>query len=77
MANELNNFLVDKRIVDRNIDKGLLGRKDFEGYLEKLPDVEELSEVVDLSEDGQNAEGEAAEGAEGEAAPAPEATEGA
>lgn len=71
MANELNNFLVDKRIVDRNIDKGLLGRKDFEGYLEKLPDVEELSEVVDLSE------GEAAEGAEGEAAPAPEATEGA
>jgi hypothetical protein len=31
--------LFDRRIVERNIKKGLLSRKDYEKHLKSLPDV--------------------------------------
>jgi len=38
---------VDKRTVERNINKGLLTEADFQKYLTALPDVESKSELVD------------------------------
>jgi hypothetical protein len=40
--------LVDKRIVDRNIRKGLLTKRDYETHVETLPDRAGQSEVLDL-----------------------------
>ncbi|MBO6940254.1 MAG: hypothetical protein JJ863_35100 [Deltaproteobacteria bacterium] len=58
--------LVDRRTVDRNIEKGLLTRKDYEAYLGKLKDSEDNAETVSLEEDEVEAEG-ADEAAETEA----------
>ena len=59
MAKNLDEQLVDRRTVERNIQKGLLTRKDYEGYLGKLKDVEDNAETVDLEEE-EAAEGEEA-----------------
>lgn len=40
--------LIDKRIVERNITKGLVDRAAYEAQLESLPDVSGNAEVVDL-----------------------------
>lgn len=44
MANER---LVDKRTIERNIQKGLLSEAEFQKYLSALPDVAAKSEMVD------------------------------
>lgn len=62
MAKQVDDFLVDKRIVERNMKKGLLGKKEYEQYLKSLADVEENAEVVDLEAEEEAAEGEATEG---------------
>lgn len=46
-----NDRLVDKRIVERNIRKGLLKEADYEKYLKALPDVAAKSEMVDYGQD--------------------------
>ena len=51
MAKALDEQLVDRRTVERNIQKGLLSRKDHEAYLKGLSDAEGNAEVVDLEED--------------------------
>ena len=38
--------LVDKRIVERNIRKGLLSTQDFETYLESLEDLQGRFEMI-------------------------------
>ena len=38
--------LVDKRIVERNIRKGLLSNQDFETYLERLEDLQGRFEMI-------------------------------
>ena len=38
--------LVDKRIVERNIRKGLLSAQDYESYLERLEDLEGRFEMI-------------------------------
>lgn len=43
---EYHPLLIDKRIVDRNIAKGLIKRKDFEKHLESLADAGENAEMV-------------------------------
>jgi len=68
MAKNLDEQLVDRRIVERNIEKGLLTRKDYDKYLDKLKDVEDNAEEVVLEEEEEAAEGEAEEGAEEAAA---------
>ena len=39
MADTLENKVVDRRVVQRYLRKGLLDEKDYEQYLKKLPDV--------------------------------------
>lgn len=71
------NFLIDKRVVERNIAKGLVDPNEYQRIVEALPDLE--SNCVRVSLDGEPAAeagtGEAAqaEGAEQPAAPAAEA----
>ena len=38
-------FLLDKRVVERNLAKGILTRADLDKHLTKLPDVEHNAEV--------------------------------
>jgi len=42
----LDPILIDKRVVERNIKKGLLSREDFDKALGALPDVAEQSEKM-------------------------------
>lgn len=41
-------WLVDRRIVERNIKKGLISREDYKKYLAQLPDAEGNAEVVHI-----------------------------
>ena len=61
MAKNLDEKLVDRRTVERNIQKGLLTQKDYEGYLGKLKDAEDNAETVSLEEDEPAGEEAAAE----------------
>ncbi len=38
--------LIDKRVVERNIKKGLVSREIFEKHLHSLPDVADQAETV-------------------------------
>ena len=42
-------LLMDKRVVERNIEKGLITREEYEEYRAKLPDLEEECEEVEVS----------------------------
>jgi len=41
--------LVDRRVIERNIGKKLVSQNDFEAYLKALPDSEPNAEVVRVS----------------------------
>ena len=41
--------LFDKRVVRRNIDRGLVSQKDYDAYLKGLGDVEDECEPVEVS----------------------------
>ena len=45
--------LVDKRIVERNISKGLLSESEYQKYLTALPDVASKAEMVDYGVDAE------------------------
>lgn len=45
---ELNDKIVDKRIVERNIKKGVISRADYEKHIKKLADVADNAEEVSL-----------------------------
>ena len=71
------NNLIDKRVVKRFIQKGLVDKAEFEKQIEALPDMEEnsmpaLSEDTDPAEEAEAAEA-AAETDETEASDAPDA----
>ncbi len=40
--------LVDKRIVERNIERGLVSETDYQKYLKDLTDVEVNADVIRL-----------------------------
>lgn len=50
--------LFDKRVIDRNLDKGLINQDDVNEYLTNLPDMESESEPLLL--DAEETEEEAA-----------------
>ncbi|MFK8002629.1 MAG: hypothetical protein AB8H86_23770 [Polyangiales bacterium] len=86
MASKLTDQIVDKRLVERNIRKGLITRKAADKHVADTKDVADNIESVpyydpEVPEEELAAEGEAAEGAEAPDAPAdapaPAATEGA
>lgn len=45
--------LVDRRIVERNIKKGLLRKEEYEDHLAKLPDRANDLELVSVHSDEQ------------------------
>jgi hypothetical protein len=59
-------FLLDKRVLQRNIAKGLVEKKAFDEHLAALPDVEDNAEACAPEEPEEKAEG-ADEGAAEEA----------
>ncbi|MEZ4288925.1 MAG: hypothetical protein R3A47_12500 [Polyangiales bacterium] len=47
--------LLDKRIIDRNLEKGILSREQYEAHLKTLRDVEANAERVAVpDEDSSN-----------------------
>lgn len=64
-------FLLDKRVVRRNVDKGLVTKDQLESYIASLPDVEDQSQPCTPDPEPEEGAEEAAEGATegGEAAP--------
>ena len=48
---EIPPHVVDRRIIERNINKGLISRKDFEKYLKDLPDAAPNMEVVSIEDE--------------------------
>jgi len=62
----MNSFLFDKRVVRRNIEKGIITQQDYLAYLEGLENTEENCDLVEeklyvSDEDGQVSDGEPAE----------------
>lgn len=55
-------FLIDKRILQRNLDKGVVDSKQFDKLLASLPDSAEnaahTAVEVEASEAGESTEGE-------------------
>ena len=43
--------LVDLRILDRNIQKGRISRKEYGQFIKALPDMEENAIEIDLDEE--------------------------
>jgi hypothetical protein len=57
--------LFDKRVVERNLDKGLITQEDIAEYMQSLPDMESNSELLLLDAD-ETEEAEEAEEAQPE-----------
>ncbi len=47
MADQFENKIIDKRVVRRYIQKGLLSDSAFDNYLNNLPDLESEALAVD------------------------------
>ena len=47
MPDTLENKIIDKRVVRRNVRKGLLDEKDFDRHLKSLPDVADQAVPVE------------------------------
>jgi len=52
------NFLIDKRVVDRNIAKGLVDGDELKKHIEALPDREQNCVHVSLEGDSSDAFGD-------------------
>jgi len=61
-------FLYDVRITDMHIKDGALSKKEYDKYLDSLPDVEEKGEALIIEEDevAEEVEAEIEEVEEGE-----------
>ncbi|MBX3249649.1 MAG: hypothetical protein KF901_20905 [Myxococcales bacterium] len=46
MAKQLSDFVLDKRILERNLKKGLLTQKDLESHIGGLPDRADHAETI-------------------------------
>jgi hypothetical protein len=49
-----NDRLVDKRVVERNVEKGLLSKADLEKHLTALPDVAQNGEWTSYDDDAED-----------------------
>ncbi len=63
-------FLLDKRVVRRNVAKGLVSKDQVESYIASLPDVEDQSEPCTPDPEPTEEAEATAEGAEAAEAPA-------
>ena len=46
MAKQLSEHVLDKRILERNLKKGLISDKELKDHLAKLPDVADRAEPI-------------------------------
>lgn len=67
---QFQDWMFDRRVLDRNIRKGVIDRGDYAEYLKSLPDVSD--NVAPLEEPEEEAEGEAEGEAEAAADDAPQ-----
>jgi hypothetical protein len=57
MADTLENRLIDKRVVQRYVKKGVVDEKDLEQHLKKLPDLADQAVAVESEiEPGEGAD---------------------
>ena len=49
----------DKRVINRNFEKGIISKEEYENFLKALPDLEDQSEVIDVSLYDDDSESEA------------------
>ena len=61
MAKKLSNKVLDVRVSERYIRRGVLSQKDLEGHIKNLPDLEGEYDVVDLDASDANEETDAGE----------------
>lgn len=52
------NWLYDKRVLRRNLDKGVLVVAEFNKHLGKLPDLADDCEIIDLNDNDEDGEEE-------------------
>ncbi len=70
MAKVIEAMLVDKRIVERNISKGLISKEDYRAHLASLKDLTDAVELVSI-ETEEDQEDQVEDEAETSAEPAP------
>lgn len=54
----------DKRVIRRNLNRGVVALEDYKEYLNRLPDLEEKCEAIEVplkKDSGGNEEGDEAE----------------
>ena len=56
-------WLFDKRVVRRNLDKGVLTMKAYREYLKGTPNLDGEYEVLDLAPEEKDVDGEIEDGA--------------
>lgn len=56
MAKQLSEFVLDKRILERNLKKGLLTSKELTDHLGKLVDASDKAEVIKVNVPGTEGE---------------------
>ena len=61
MADQIENKLVDKRVVQRYLKKGRLDDKDYDQHLKKLPDL--ADQAIDVESEIESTAGGGAPGA--------------
>lgn len=49
-------FLLDKRVLQRNLEKGLVKKRELEKLLAKLPDVANQAEALSAADDDDDSE---------------------
>jgi len=47
---DMDNTVLDKRVVSRYIQRGVLSDKDYQKYLKELPDLEPVCDTVVIDE---------------------------
>jgi hypothetical protein len=54
MADPIETKVVDKRVAQRYVRKGLLDEKDYEKHIKSLPDLAEQALTVEASMEGED-----------------------
>jgi hypothetical protein len=56
MSDSIENRLVDKRVAQRYVRKGVVDEKDYEKHIKSLPDLAEQAMPVEASIEGEDFE---------------------
>lgn len=62
MSDQIENRLVDKRVAQRYVRKGIVDEKDYEKHIKSLPDLAEQAVPVEASIEGEDVEDGSDEG---------------